>query len=456
MARRAALAATCALTPLLAVGAGMADELNNFGDGSYANNPDLTNGTTGGCAQSCMSAPEPFAPPGVVVTHDRLVPGGRAPSLVLHPGLPGTPMESDAPYFQTDWSISLRGSYVESSKVSEVRVSVVPEFSLSHESRRGLLTFDASAQLDMDRGKDPRLQGFDVGLTQEFRLDPVTSATLTGDISLSQQSVNDPDVPNNVVEMPFEFDGVASAGVSRQFGNLGLEASVDGERFVQSDTRLRARMLNNEDQKFWRGGGSLRAGYAVTPILTPFVQGGAHYTMFDAAPISTGTKLDGWEYVLSAGLAADWKDVITAEISAGYSIREFDDASLMAMGSAVYGLEVTYTPDETVALGANMSTTLNPGNPDAGEMTSVTYAGTADASYMLNSWLTLRGSISGTYTKPQFGARDTIGYGGGVGADVSLTRNTSLTFDYAYDEAHMMTRPIERTHEFALGLTFSR
>lgn len=430
-------------------------QLAYAGDGSASNNPDLVQNASG-CAVSCMSAPDPMAPPPVIVTSDRLLPGGQARPLMLDPGLTGMPPEGDAPYMQVDWSVSLRGSYVESSKGSLLSTSLIPEFTLSHESRRGVLDIDASADLALDQGQQPRVAGFDLGLNQSFVLDPVTQVTLTGDLSVSQQSASEPDVPRNVVAPPLEIDGLASATLARQFGRFGLEATADIERFWTSDTVLRTRTRSNTDQMYWAGGGALRAGYAVTPILTPFVEGGVHYTRFDAALVSTGIKLDGWEYAMNAGLAANWKDVLTGEISAGYSIRQFDAASLADLGSIVYAADLAFTPGETISFGIGGSTAFNPAVPSAGSVSSVTYEGSADAAYMLNQWVTLRGSISATFTQPQTGIQRTLGYGAGVGADLLLNENSALTFDYAYDQSHTISQPIEQAHEFTLGVTFSR
>lgn len=442
---------------------GYAQSTVGAGDGSATNNPDLIRAGSN-CTYNCgvVASSEPidlYSPPIVMDQGDRLVPGPDYSATPLTQSLPGlnwVPYESEAPWFETDWSIQLRGSYIEGSRNTEALARVEPEFSLTHASRRGAFTLEAGAELDMDRNDTPRIGGFDLSASQVLALDPQSNVTFTGDLSVSQQSVNAVDVARNVRMTPLEVDGAASAGVDRRFGQLGISAVLDGSRYLISDTQLASGPQSNLDQKYWKGGGTLRAGYAVTPILTPFLEADAHYTLFDAAPSSTGIALDGWDYAFSAGLAADWQDVLSAEGSIGFGIRQFDDPSLSEVSSALYALDVTYAPMETVEVGAMVSTALNGGDPDNGQLASVTYSAAADLSYVLNSWLTLRCSINGALDEPQRGPRRTITYGGGVGADVALTDNSSLTFDYGYDESHTISQPIEHAHEFALGVMFSR
>lgn len=440
-----------------------AQNLNSSGDGSGTDNPDLM-GPANACAQACSapSAEEPIAlygPPPVIDQGDRLVPASDLSAVALDPsmaGIDGYPYEADAPWFETDWSIRLRGSYIEGTGGMDAQVSVEPQFSLVHVSRGGAFTLDTSAELIVDRDDTPRLAAVDVSVSQTLALDAQSNLSASGDLSLSQQSLTAPEVGSDVVATPVELEGAVSVGVDRQFGQLGLEATGDVTRYLSSDTQLVGGPESNVDQQYWNAGGTLRAGYAVTPILTPFVEAGAHFTAYDAAPGSTGVLLNNWNYALSAGLAANWQDVFTAEASVGLGLRRFTDASVGEMSSAIYALDLTYAPDETVAVSANLSTELDPGDPDSGAPRAVTYAASADLSHTLNSWLTLRGSIGGDLTLPESGAARTLNVGGGVGADVALTDNTSLTLDYAYDESRTEALAPERAHEFSLGVMFSR
>ncbi len=461
--RQGRLVAVTLFCSALAAASGPARGQVFTGDGSSTDNPDLLR-TSSVCSAPCdkPQTDQPinlYAPPPVIDQGDRLVPGAdaeNAPLSALVPGQAGTPYEADAPWFETDWSVRLRGSYIESTEGVEALVRVEPEFSLIHASRSGEFTLETSAELNLDRDDTPRVSALDLSAEQVFALDRLSNLSLSGDISLSQGSINDPGVPDEVTGMPIELEGSAALGADRQFGQLGLEASVDLTRKLMTSTQTDGGPQSNLDQQYWAYGGALRAGYQLTPILRPFVQTDAHFIRFDAPPASDPASLNGWDTNYLVGLEASWQDVLTAEVTAGLGTRQFQAGGQETLRSAVYGFNLDYVPDEALAIGAEFSTTLNPGNPDEGQPRSVTYAASADVNYALNSWLTLRGSVGGDFTDPRPGTVHVLNYGAGVGADVALTDNSSLTFDYAYDESRTTAEPVERAHEFALGLMFSR
>lgn len=461
--RKWCLAAPVLLVGMWSSGPAYAEGLDNSGDGSGTNNPDLLQ-TSSVCAAPCgvAAADQPinlYAPPPVIDEGDRLVPASEmesAPLTALQPGRNGMPFDADAPWFETDWSVRLRGSYIESTQGIEALVRVEPEFSLVHYARGGDFTLSSSAELNLDRNDTPRLAAVNVSAEQVYALDQMSNLSLSGNIALSQGSLNDPGVPDEVTVMPVELDGDVALGVERQFGQLGLQASGDISRKLMTATGTDGGEVSNNDRQYWKYGGALRAGYQLTPILTPFVQVDAHLTRFDEPPESDPTPLDGWDSNYLVGLEANWRDVLTAEVSAGVGMRQFEAEDLETMQSAVYGFSLDYTPDDALAVGAALSTTLNPGDPDAGLPRSITYAASADVNYALNSWLSLRGSLSGDVSEALDGSGRAVNYSGGVGADLTLTDHSSLTFDYVYDEVRATDEPVERAHEFSLGLMFSR
>ncbi|HHY48205.1 MAG TPA: hypothetical protein GYA10_00425, partial [Alphaproteobacteria bacterium] len=132
----------------------MAGQFNPLGDGSDYNNADLLRDPTTGC-ENC--APNP-------------------------------PHEWDDPWFDLDWSLALRGSYVHTTSTDYFEAIASPSVSLSHEMLRGGYSFSASAEVTRSTLEDVRLQAGRVGFEGNYRLDAATAANGAFAFAVTQDS----------------------------------------------------------------------------------------------------------------------------------------------------------------------------------------------------------------------------------------------------------------------------
>jgi hypothetical protein len=414
-----ALALWSGVVPVLSAG-----EFNPMGDGTEASNGDLLSGAAGGCENCVLASP---------------------------------PHEWDAPYFDLDWSLSLRGAYVRDGDGEHFEALAVPSVSLSHRTIRGGYDLSASAELARSTLDGNRIGALRAGAAADYRLDALTVVSGKLDLSLTQDSPGAPGVDNDVAVAPLTGSAKVEANVTREFGlfEAGLRGSA-GRTAYGPTTLVDATVEDNSAQDNWQFEGGLRLGYAVTPILTAFVDGSAGYQLYDKPSPIFLEKLDAADYAVRTGLSAKWNSVLEAEASVGLGLRRFAVPAFGEVVSTLYDAKLTFRPDETVTLGAGFSTSIGAPGPSSGGLARIEYAATADASYQVNPWLRLRASAGWRHAQLVGTSDVETGYNAGTGLDYRLNEFTALTADYAYSWAETQPNPAEDEHRVTLGVTFSR
>lgn len=383
------------------------------------------------------------------------------------PGHPGTgcgscalaapPHEWDAPYFDVDWSLALRGAYVRDAGGERFEALVVPGVTLRHETMRGGYDLSVSGELARSSLDQTRIAALRASAAAAYQLDSVTSFSGNLDLSLTQDSPSAPGLAGNIAIAPLVGTAEAEAEVTRELGvfEAGLRGSVS--RTIYGPTTLAdGSVVDNAPQNNWKAGAGLRLGYAVTPILTAFVDGSAGYHFYDLPSPVYLEKLDAADYAVRAGLNAQWTSVLEAEASIGLGLRQFASPGFPDVVSTLYDARLTFRPDETVTLGATLSTSIGEPGPSSGGLARVEYAAAANASYQLNTWVRLRASAGWRHALLVGTATTETGYDAGIGLDYLLNEFATLTADYAYGRALTTPNPAEERHRVTLGVTFSR
>ena len=397
---------------------------NPLGDGSGFNNPDLVRDPTAGC-ENCM--------------------------------LRAAPHEWDDPFFDLDWSLALRGAYVRDGNGDHFEALAVPSVTLTNETMRGGYDFSAAAELSRGTTEGFRVGAVRASLGADYRLDAVTALTGDLDLSLTQAGAGAPGSSSTIAVQPQVFSGDAEIGVRREFGLFEAAGRIEAGRAIYGPTTLAdASLVDNGHQNNWRIGAGLRVGYAVTPILTAFLDGSAGYQLYDAASPSLLVKLDAADYQVRAGLGAKWREVLEAESSIGLGLRRFAEPGLGDVVAALYDASVTFRPDETLSFTGTFTTSIGAPGAGAGGLARIEYAAKGEAAYRVNPWLKLRASAGWRYAQ-LVGTTDTErGHDAGAGLDYLLNEHTTLTADYGYSFAETTPNPGEDAHRVTLGVTFSR
>jgi len=417
-----ALAAVLA-TALLPIGGVAAQPLRLAGDGSGSNNPDLLHGIASDCPH-CLD---------------------------------GAPHEWDAPPFALDWTLGLRGSYVQSGGEGRFEALAVPRVSLRHDFLRGSYSVDATAEVSRGSDADLRLNTLRIDSAGEVALAP--SLTLSGSaaVALTQPRADSSGYPTGTVRASQEISGSLAGAAAYDFGPVTATLSGSGSRSVYGPTTLAdTSSIDNSANDNWRAGAALRLGYEVTPMLTAFVEAGAAVQFFDVASPDYGVRLDATDYSVKTGLAADWGEVLAADASVGLGLRQFSEAPVDDIVSTLYDAALTFRPDETLLLRGGLATTIDAPGPNASAAAKVEYAAIGAAEYQVNPWLRLRASAGASYALFSDSTASETGYDLGVGADYLLNESMSLAGDYAYALTLPSSGATDEEHRVTLGVTLRR
>jgi hypothetical protein len=384
-------------------------------------------------------------------------------SLVLFGGLAGNALAQDFshddpnPPFDIDWSVGLRGGYTSDNRVGGLPdIVLAPEVIFVREGAFDRTELATGGAVALEGDGTLRLDDFHARAKSALRLDRVTTLEGRIDLSLTRASADDPSLPDDTSVAPQMATGTAEITASRQFGHFEVAARAKGQRFVEGETVLAGGgAIDNTGQNYWQGAAGLRVGYAVTPLLTVFADGLDGYQKFDIAAPGLGRFLDGRTMVLRAGI--DWgrDELVSAEISAGRAYLDFTDAGLTDRAAWVFGASASFRPDPTLTLTAELDSSIAPSSTVAGDVDFNTSLG-ATARYLVNPWLTLRGS-AGWNRADTLGTGDVAtGYGAGVGIDYRSTRQLSWNADYLYAHTDPVGGDSRDSQRVTVGATVRR
>ncbi len=362
------------------------------------------------------------------------------------------------PFFDVDWSVALRGSYVQATSGDRFDVRLVPTLGLEHIGVRSAINLDASAELVRpSAGGNIELGGLRLGLETSYSLDKDTRATLTGNLNLTQPQPGTPGLATNVAVPAQDSSASAEVELTRRMGKFNVAVTGAAERHVFGPTRLvDGSIIDNSEQNFWSLDGGLRVGFQATPIFEVFGQAGLGRDVFDLPSSVLLARPDATDMTLRGGISGRWSSVLEASVSAGVGLRRFDAASLDEVVTQLYDAEIVFTPDPTWRFAAGFGTTVAPPGPNSGGTARVDYAATADVGYTVNSWLALR-AMADWHTAQFAGSVDTeTGYGYGLGADYRVNAHTALTADYGFTHTNSSANGVQDAHRVTVGVTVSR
>lgn len=367
------------------------------------------------------------------------------------------PRDDIEPLVDIDWSVGLRGAYMGDSVTGPSYQGIIaPEISLSRPNANGSTSLTSGAEVSIDQDKRVRIDDLHTGAAADFQLDEYTKLNGNLDLSLTQGSPTDTSLPVDTAVAPREFTGTATGSAERKLGQFTLTGTLKGQRFIEGPTTLDdSSTVDNSDLSYWLGSATLRDAYEFTPRVALFVEGSAAYQKFDAPSPTLLTFEDGRTLTLRGGASFTQEGTLTAEASLGRSWIDYRDPSLTDRQASVYNGKVSFTPSETLTLSSSLDTSLGPSTDTPGD-TDVAYTISGDAKYIVNPWLTLRGSASWDRTVTLGNGDINSGYSVGAGLDVAESKHIVWTADYLFSHRDPALPPSTNTHTVTIGVTIKR
>jgi hypothetical protein len=173
---------------------------------------------------------------------------------------------------------------------------------------------------------------------------------------------------------PLNHQMSTSLGVERAFGRavLGLTGQVDREVFSDFEATC-CGTVSQEDRNYTLSTLALRAGYEVSPALTPFVEGEIGRRSYDLEQDSAGYRRSADRYALKGGVEIDLREKTSGELSVGWLRETFDDARLAPVSALLIDGTLNWSPMRGTTLRLTGGTTVE-GSTTADDSGSVLYS----------------------------------------------------------------------------------
>ncbi|CAI2933299.1 Outer membrane protein/protective antigen OMA87 [Aminobacter niigataensis] len=232
---------------------------------------------------------------------------------------------------------------------------------------------------DTEAGIDGRLQ-------LDFADDIRAIASLGYDIR--PESASSPIVIVDTASRPVRHTIDGSVGLEKDVGKFRFAVTGEATRESYGDAELSdGTTLSQEDRNSTLYAGRFRAGYEISPALTPFgeIEYGrrVHDLRFDTAGFERSSNRIG----ARAGVELDMGEKFGGEISAGWLSEDFDDDRLETISAATIAADLRWSPMRGTIVALN-GTTLVEGSTTPGESGSVLYSGRLSVERQIRANLT--------------------------------------------------------------------
>lgn len=234
---------------------------------------------------------------------------------------------------------------------------------------------------------------------------------------LQPESASAPGTVAAAVNRPLRHTIDASAGLAKDAGplRLGLAGALVRETFADAELSDGS-VVSQRERDSTLATATLRAGYALSPALMPFVEGEIGRRIHDEKLDGSGYARSADRYALRGGVALDLGGKLSGEASLGWLTERPDDPRLDPVSGLSVAGSLSWSPVRGTIVGLAASTTVE-GATAPGNSGSLLYSGTLSARRDLRAGLTGEASAGVDW-------RD---YSGG-GHDLVLRGEASLTW----------------------------
>ena len=280
---------------------------------------------------------------------------------------------------------------------------------------------------------DPTL---DASATLGLDLSALTSLSLTGGYgyrtedpqSAAYQAAIDAGAPSlSGINEPATQRYSAQATLDHDFGGLTAQIDAAIERLEYGSARLSdGSTISQSDLNSTDFDIALRTGYALSGVLSPFVEVRYGQRITDEELDSAGLARSATNYQLRVGTEIDLDEKLSGEIAVGYGVEKYDDATLADVKGAIADIALTWSPLRGTDVSLDASTSFEPSGSD-GVSGSLLYATELGLSHRLTSQLTGTAGVGASYETFEGSAADETTLNGYVGLAYNLNRYLALT-----------------------------
>ncbi|WP_170314786.1 outer membrane beta-barrel protein [Aquibium carbonis] len=272
---------------------------------------------------------------------------------------------------------------------SELRLRAVSDWSSHSAEINALGVYQKSVS-----GEDYKQTELAIDGALSYEISRDTTVRATASYRIAPEAASSPVVLPATDTDPLNHQLSASLGVRHGFGRavLGLTGSLDRETFSDFEG-LCCGTVSQEDRNYTLATLALRAGYEVSPALTPFVEAEIGRRNYDLEQDFAGYRRSADRYALKGGLELDLSEKLNGEISVGWLRESFDDDRLVPVSALLLDGTLNWSPMRGTTLRLTGGTTVE-GSTTAADSGSVRYSGNLEVLREVRPSLTV-GALGG-------------------------------------------------------------
>jgi hypothetical protein len=269
------------------------------------------------------------------------------------------------------------------------------------------------------------------------RLDIRKDLQVDGEVhaSLTSESVSDPNLPAGTQQRPLVYTYGTSAGVTEQFARAYVNLRTTVDRYSYDPVNVAGAQISQSDRDETTYGLRLRAGYEVTPGISPFAD-----TIIDTREFDQKIDVNGFDrhsngYTGRLGSTFQLTGPLTGEIALGYGTRQFSDQRLKDLSGAVGEASLIYSISPLTAVRIKAVSDFQD-STTAGASGIVSHRLSFDIEHALFRNLTLGANAEIDDNRTVGAYLDQLTFLSGVRADYKLTKEIVLRTSYTFQRLY--------------------
>ncbi|QZZ36291.1 outer membrane beta-barrel protein [Nitratireductor kimnyeongensis] len=296
------------------------------------------------------------------------------------------------------------------------------------------------------------------GIDGSLRFDLARDYTALASLgySISPESASSPVIITGVDDRPLRHAIDGSLGLSKDLGKLRLSVTGSVSRQQYGDaTLIDGSTLSQDERNSTLATMRLRTGYAVSPALTPFIEGEFGRRLYDEKQDSAGYERSATRLAARAGVMVDIEEKLSGEASIGWIAEDLDDERLDTVSGLALAAALNWSPQRGTDVRLDGSTTIE-GTTDAGDSGSILYAGTLRVERQIRANLTAEAAAGLSWRDYMSGGHD-LTMNGEAGMTWWLNRTLGLTGRARYEKrtSSLPDRDYDATSVF-MGIRMQR
>ncbi|RWL50102.1 MAG: hypothetical protein EOR60_01710 [Mesorhizobium sp.] len=232
------------------------------------------------------------------------------------------------------------------------------------------------------------------------------------------ESASSPDAIAGVTSQPLRQTVDGSLGLEKTVGKMRYALTGAVSHDFYGDAELsNGTTVSQKDRDSTLYTATLRAGYEVSPALTPFTEVEAGRRVYDLRTDTDGFQRSSTRLGARAGLELDMGEKLSGEFSVGWLREAIDDSRLPAVAGPSINADLKWSPERGTTIGLTGKTSVET-TTNAGESGDILYSGHLTGERQIRANLTANSTLG----------LDWRDYTGSDGHDLILSAEAGLTW----------------------------